>query len=331
MTQDSNYGSFFIRRFTAVFICIVFVLAAFPVNAAFAKNEDGSKTGKLILKDEKIHIYGPGYSKKIELQSIGDEGSEVGFTSDKPSIASVDSKGVVTAKRFGNCRVTVTNGKFKAVCKIVVANKRIAITFDDGPGKVTTPRLLKALDEYDVKCTFFIIGRNAIQNKAVLKDEYKKGHEIANHSMNHKYACLISGSAYRQQVYDCSRVIKSIIGVEPKLFRAPGGMYNSAVRALGMPLIDWAVDPWDWKYRDAGIVYRNVLRDTHDGDIVLLHDIHPTSVTAAIRLIPVFQSRGYECVTVSELLGGMHNGTIYKRRLKRTAEPIAEEALKELD
>ena len=112
--------------------------------------------------------------------------------------------------------------------------------------------------------------------------------------------------------------IRALTGVNPKVFRPPYGAVNQAAKATmaaqGMSSVLWSVDTLDWKYKDTNRVVNYILNNAKDGDIVLMHDIHPTTVAAAEIVIPELVKRGYQLVTVSELAsfrGGMVPGGSY--------------------
>lgn len=182
------------------------------------------------------------------------------------------------------------------------AKKLVAITFDDGPGPYTD-RLLDGLKQRGVKVTFFMLGSRAEAYPGVVKRAYREGHQIANHSYDHPDLTTLSDSGVKNQIQTTNRILNAACGKGTDyLVRSPYGSETGRTRSLiGAPLIYWSVDPLDWKYRNAETVKNNILQDTFDGAIVLVHDIHSTSVTGALAAIDVLKSRGYELVTVREL------------------------------
>lgn len=182
------------------------------------------------------------------------------------------------------------------------AKKLAAITFDDGPGPYTD-RLLDGLKARGVKATFFMLGSRAEAYPEVVKRVYREGHQVANHSYGHPDLTTLSDAGVRSQIQTTNQILDRTCGKGTSyLVRSPYGSENSRTRSLiGAPLIFWSVDPLDWKYRNAETVKQNILRDTFDGAIVLVHDIHSTSVDGALAAIDALKSRGYELVTVREL------------------------------
>lgn len=185
--------------------------------------------------------------------------------------------------------------------------KYVALTFDDGPSNKTTPRLLDILKQHNVQATFYVLGSQAERFPEILKRTFDEGHEIGNHSWNHPSFTTISLKEVASQIASTNTVIHSIIGETPKTMRPPYGAYNKAVREIvGMPLIMWSVDTLDWKHRNANKGVELALKQTHDGAIILFHDIHASSVDAIPTLIAELRARGYEFVTVSELYEKYH-------------------------
>lgn len=187
--------------------------------------------------------------------------------------------------------------------------KLVALTFDDGPHEVKTEKILAVLDKYKVKATFFVIGQNAEKNPQLVKKAAELGHEIGNHTYDHKSIYKLSGEILCEDVEKCSNVIKGITGKKPKLFRPPEGFMNdtiaSAVAENGYDVILWKVDTYDWKGKSAAEISSNVIRSVKSGDIILMHDyIWRQSHTdqALDIIIPQLLERGYKFVTVSELI-----------------------------
>ncbi len=180
--------------------------------------------------------------------------------------------------------------------------KLVALTFDDGPGPYTS-RLLDGLKARGVKVTFFMLGSSAANYSGLVSRAYQEGHQIANHSYDHSELTGLSDSQVRSQIKRTNALLDKACGKgSTYLVRAPYGSSNARVRAaIGAPLVFWTVDTLDWMYRNAQTVKNNILRDTFDGSIVLVHDIHSTTVDGALSAIDVLKGRGYEFVTVREL------------------------------
>lgn len=195
-------------------------------------------------------------------------------------------------------------------------NKLIALTFDDGPG-AHTERLLDGLAQRNVKVTFFMVGNCVKSRIETVKRVYNEGHQIANHSYDHSDLTDLSDSEVVSQITRTNELLDQACGSGTRyLVRAPYGSTNERVRSLvGAPLVYWSVDPQDWLYRDATTVKNHIVSHAADGAIILLHDIHSTSVDGALAAIDALKAQGYEFVTVKELFRRrgvkMENGTSY--------------------
>ncbi|MFL5891640.1 MAG: polysaccharide deacetylase family protein [Solirubrobacterales bacterium] len=180
------------------------------------------------------------------------------------------------------------------------SQKRIALTFDDGPSSYT-PQVLGVLQHHHAKGTFFEIGAQvSSESRAVLK----AGQELANHSYHHE------NLPSRSSLAATNTRIRSTTGFKPCLFRPPGGAYNarlvSDAKALGMTTVLWNVDPRDWSRPGSSAIYSRVLSAARPGAIVIMHDgggDRRQTVAALPRIIKTLRGRGYHLVTVSKLLG----------------------------
>lgn len=177
-------------------------------------------------------------------------------------------------------------------------DKFVAITFDDGPSD-NTLRLLDILDKHRIKATFFVVGSHVNDTTAKCA---ARGHEIGNHSWDHSYMNGWSDEAAWGNVGRCSEEIKSYTGKEPVVFRPPGGLWTNGNPYHGLRVVYWSVDPQDWNVRDKDKVRDHILKHTANGDIVLLHDLYPTSVDAADEVIGELKKQDYVFLTVSEML-----------------------------
>ncbi|HUR72701.1 MAG TPA: polysaccharide deacetylase family protein [Sporichthya sp.] len=189
-------------------------------------------------------------------------------------------------------------------CRVV---RCVAITFDDGPG-LYIDKLLAALDDAGARATFFVLGDVVADRPSALRKIAAAGHEIGDHTWNHRELPAMSDAEIRAELTRTANLVQSVTGRRPELMRPPyGEVSERVVDVLGArqwPIIQWSVDPEDWKDRNADTVYRRVIAGTHPGSIVLLHDIHATTVAAVPRILAALADRGYTFVTVSELYGG---------------------------
>ncbi|MEV0197767.1 polysaccharide deacetylase family protein [Nonomuraea sp. NPDC050691] len=184
--------------------------------------------------------------------------------------------------------------------------KCVALTFDDGPGE-HTGKLLDLLRERHVRATFFVLGEMVAADRAGLtRRMVEDGHELGNHSWSHPPLTAMSDERLRSELADTEEIVQRTTGVRMRLMRPPYGATNARVAAQarleGLAQILWTVDTLDWRDRDTGIVARRA-GAAAPGSIVLMHDIHPTSVAAVPRVLDTLAKKGYRFVTVSELYG----------------------------
>ncbi|MFZ4775082.1 MAG: polysaccharide deacetylase family protein [Terrimicrobiaceae bacterium] len=188
-----------------------------------------------------------------------------------------------------------------------VDGQYIALTFDDGPSATLTPKLLDILKERGVKATFFVLGECVAANPDVLKRAADEGHEIGNHSWDHKAFTKAGGAGVASQINQANAAIENATGKKPVIVRPPYGATNATITKrlndeFGLKVIMWDVDPLDWKNRNSERVTGEILKNTKPGSIVLAHDIHATTVNAMPATIDGLLAKGYKFVTVSELL-----------------------------
>lgn len=222
------------------------------------------------------------------------------------------------------------------------ADVYIALTFDDGPtGKIEnypnglTNYLLDGLKERGAKATFLMVGNRVSEVSDALPRMVSEGHELGNHTMTHPM-CHLTGldeDGIRSQINDATEAIKAIAGQPSQVLRPVGGGVNSDVKAvakeLGYPIINWSVDTEDWKYRDAEHVKQVIVEQAGDGDVVLMHDLYPTSVQGALAAIDELQARTdktYAFVTVSQLAAihgiTLEPGVVYNGLSSKVAQEI---------
>ncbi len=199
----------------------------------------------------------------------------------------------------------------KVDCEI---EKCIALTFDDGPSEYTLG-ILKSLHKQGAKATFFAIGVQLREYPEIAREVVLQGHELAGHSYSHRRLQFLSATELENDFNYVAKLMDQATSERPNLFRPPYGEFDQqVVRAAGMPLILWSVDPKDWLTRDEDETYRRVVSEAEPGSIVVLHDIYPSTRFAVPRILKTLKKRGYHFVTVSELLGQMQPGEIYKSR-----------------
>ncbi|PWU10688.1 MAG: polysaccharide deacetylase family protein [Verrucomicrobia bacterium] len=206
-----------------------------------------------------------------------------------------------------------------------VSGPYIAMTFDDGPNPATTPKLLDLLKAKGIKATFFLVGKNVAAHPEIVKRIYAEGHEVANHSWSHPPLSKCSPEKFNHELSATNEAIQSASGFRPTLIRPPYGATNANLDRIinekyGMKVILWSVDPMDWKYRNSQHVTNFILSHTKAGDIVLSHDIHPTTVAAMPAVFDGLLAKGFKFVTVSELIA------LQTPRTPKTTAPKAGES-----
>lgn len=182
--------------------------------------------------------------------------------------------------------------------------KRVALTFDDGPHPVNTVSILNLLDKYDAKATFFMLGNRVDFYPETAKKVAEKGHEIGNHTWDHKDLTILDREEINEEINRTTTVIKQAIGQKPTAFRPPYGAMNDIVKdSTDVPIVLWTIDTLDWKSHDAEAVLKIVQSNVKDGSIILMHDIHKSTVEAVALVLKYLKDEGFEFVTVSELKG----------------------------
>ncbi|WP_432558005.1 polysaccharide deacetylase family protein [Granulicoccus sp. GXG6511] len=197
-------------------------------------------------------------------------------------------------------------------------HKCIALTFDDGPGPHTS-RLLGMLTSKGARATFFMQGVAIRANPGIARQVANTpGMELGDHSSTHPQLDRVGAAQLRREIVGNHATIEEITGKDVTVFRPPYGARNSAVDAMaaeaGEAVILWDLDTSDWRTRSAPAIRSVVQQRARSGSIVLMHDIHGSTVDAVPGIIDDLQSQGYVLVTVSELLGGTHPGRVYSRR-----------------
>ena len=193
-------------------------------------------------------------------------------------------------------------------------NKVIALTFDDGPGPHTA-HLLDVLDQYGAKATFFLIGSKVSSQANVVRSIHARGHQLGNHSWSHPELPKLPVNQIAGEIDRTNDAIKQATGVTPAILRPPYGAVNGVVleqlRLRGMSSILWSVDTRDWADRNSDIVCSRAVAGARPGAIILMHDIHQTSVNAVPCILSALKQQGYSFVTVQGLLGNMAAGVGY--------------------
>lgn len=181
--------------------------------------------------------------------------------------------------------------------------KRIAITFDDGPHRLYTPKLLDGLKERGIHATFFLVGENIRNNETLVKRMAEEGHLIGNHTFSHVQLTKLKKEEACREVQQTNERICAVTGAPVLYIRPPYGSWNDELQAeIPMTVTLWNLDSEDWKSQNTGKIVELVESEVEEGSIILLHDIFDTSVEAALQIVDDLTAQGYTFVTVDELL-----------------------------
>jgi len=181
--------------------------------------------------------------------------------------------------------------------------KKIALTFDDGPHPYYTEQLLDGLKEREVEVTFFVTGEHATLHPDVILRMKEEGHLIGNHTYSHMQLDAGNRETFKEELLQTSQVIEEITGEEVGYVRPPYGAWDKTLEEeLNMFPVLWNVDPLDWCSEDVSGIVNRVVTNAEDGDIILMHDYYATSVTAALAIVDRLEENGFVFVTVDEIM-----------------------------
>ncbi len=208
------------------------------------------------------------------------------------------------------------------VSSVAVDGPYVALTFDDGPHASYTPQILDILKRHGAHATFFVLGSNATRHPGILARAVAEGNEIGSHTWNHMNMSRSSHEAICSDMDRTSEAIEKATGRKPRVMRPPYGAANSGVISLvhgryGTPAIFWDVDTKDWQHPGVGTVIDRAVSKAKPGSIILVHDIHASTLAAVEGIVNGLQARGFKLVTVSQLMA------LGRRAANRAAAPAA--------
>jgi peptidoglycan/xylan/chitin deacetylase (PgdA/CDA1 family) len=197
-----------------------------------------------------------------------------------------------------------------------VKDKVVALTFDDGPSPVWTPKILDVLKEANVKATFFMLGHHVAEYPAVARRVAEEGHEIENHSFSHHVLLYYKADELEKEIRDAEKIIRDVTGQTTVFFRPPKAWVTAPekkkIKEMGYEVVLWSLNSKDWVTFDDKYIIKYLLHHLRPGDIILFHDSggvfsteggnRKETVLAVRKLIERLKERGYRCVTVKELL-----------------------------
>lgn len=213
----------------------------------------------------------------------------------------LEESGIVTVN-------STVNGRELPVYCVQTEEKKVALSFDAAWGNEQTDILLKILEAYGVKTTFFVTGGWVDAYPEDVKKIVQAGHELGNHSQNHKNMSELSKVEIQDEILKVHEKVKNLTGISMKLFRPPYGDYDNEViemaRACGYLPVQWDVDSEDWKNYGIDSIIQKVTTHDHlgNGSIILMHNGADYTPQALEMVITGLQEQGYEIVPVSELV-----------------------------
>jgi len=183
--------------------------------------------------------------------------------------------------------------------------RAVALTFDDGPHRWHTPELLEILREWNIKASFFVVGKCAAENPRLLRKIHEEGHCIANHSWSHPDLTRFAKDDLVDEIRFCNQVVEALTGHRPKFFRPPGGRWNDQVLRTvsdeGLLPVLWTVNGYDVPPKPPEELAELILRRTRPGAIILMHDGGGATAAALPAIIERLQADGYFFVTLDQM------------------------------
>ena len=297
------------KRWAALLLAAAFMIASAP--AAYADGPSGPASDTAIAENSREEAKGPGAGPEQTSQpeQQPEQPEQTTQPEQQPEQTSQPEQQPVQPEQPAEGMIA-SGGRY-----IDPTKPMVALTFDDGPYAPVGNRIMDSLEQHNGRATFFVVGSRVPSYQAEIKRMHNNGHEIGNHTYEHKYLNKLNAAQIRSQIDRCNQTVAAVTGEAPALVRLPGGNKNNTVLAnINQPIIMWNIDTLDWKTRNAASSVQKVLGSVKDGDIVLMHELYTASGDAAVTLIPALTERGYQLVTVSELArfrGGLSNKGVY--------------------
>ena len=307
-----------IRKTWWAAVCGAVMLTVMSAGTAMA--EDESPKGQWINMEK-----GPGVAQWVDENGVvtdppGVKQEEDGQSQEETEGSQEAQAGETAQEETGSqenqADQTANEGTQAASGRVIDPSRpMVALTFDDGPRASVGNRIMDCLAQYGGKATFYVVGNRCPGYAAEMQRMAAEGHEIGNHTYEHKYLHKLGAEQIQYQVNKGSEAIQAVCGVVPATVRLPGGNKNATVLAnVNAPMIMWSIDTLDWKTKNTQSTVDKVLGSVRDGDIVLMHELYSQTGDAALQIIPALVERGYQLVTVSEMAqyrGGLENGKLY--------------------
>lgn len=190
---------------------------------------------------------------------------------------------------------------------------KIALTFDDGPHALTTPLLLETLTRFGIPATFFPVGKHLENHSDIALQVWAAGHEFGNHTYSHAFLSLLTSNQVRREIRKAEEILCDLLGTAPKYLRPPNGLFSRRVldiaEEMGYRIVIGDVYPRDPHRPGTARIVSRVCNRVGNGSIIILHDGGNTrrvdrsqTVSAVENLIPRLKDRGFQFVTLSDLM-----------------------------
>ncbi|PPG42218.1 polysaccharide deacetylase family protein [Pseudoclavibacter sp. RFBA6] len=180
----------------------------------------------------------------------------------------------------------------------------VALTFDDGPAPITET-LLGQLRDHDATATFFLVGPNVQRYPEIARQIDDDGHQLGNHSWSHPQFTTLDDKKIEEEVKKTNDAILAATGERPSVFRPPYGDVDARVLTkVGMPSILWDIDTLDWEGPPHETIVDRGANEAEAGSIILMHDIHDSTVDAVPEILTGLHDRGFVLVTIDQIFGG---------------------------
>ncbi|WP_316636036.1 polysaccharide deacetylase family protein [uncultured Flavobacterium sp.] len=207
---------------------------------------------------------------------------------------------------FGSSRIS-SNYHVKAFCNNPLeTEKKIALTFDDGPS-VFTLDVLKLLKKYNAKATFFCIGKNIESHPEIVKQIIAEGHLVGNHSYSHSpFFDFYNAKKITEELQKTDILLEKFTSKKINFFRPPYGVTTPSIRRAlqltGHKVIGWSIRSLDGGTKNQNLIFNRIIKRVSPGGIVLLHDTGSHSVLVLEQFLQFLQQNNYEVISVEELL-----------------------------
>lgn len=213
---------------------------------------------------------------------------------------------IIVLATYGISVTTAAQKRLIPIYNVETDKKEVAITFDVAWGADDTDAIISIFKKYNAKATFFVLGEWVDKNPQNLKKFYDAGHCIASHSNSHVSLSALSKNEVRSELKKCNEKIKKVTGKTPTLLRAPSGDYDNevieAAQSLNMYVIQWNLDSLDYEGLSTNEIYKRIVPNVSNGSIILFHTDVDNTLVVLPRIIEALQSKGYNLVTVDQLI-----------------------------